>query len=91
MATSHAEFVWYELMTTDAQAAEDFYRGVIGWTAQDAGVPDMHYTILSMAQTAVAVEVVGGFILGMAGGAFRGRPGIFAVGMAGGAVDLSPD
>ena len=36
MSTSPAEFVWYELMTTDTKAAEAFYSKVIGWTAQDA-------------------------------------------------------
>jgi uncharacterized protein len=28
-------FVWYELMTTDPEAAKRFYTDVIGWTAQD--------------------------------------------------------
>ena len=27
-------FVWYELMTTDMDAAEAFYRVVVGWNAQ---------------------------------------------------------
>jgi predicted enzyme related to lactoylglutathione lyase len=53
MPNSHGKFVWYELMTTDAKAAEDFYRGVIGWEAKDAGMSDMSYTILSAAETPV--------------------------------------
>ncbi len=51
---SHGKFVWYELMTTDAPAAETFYRGVTGWSAQDAGMPDMAYTILSAGDSPVA-------------------------------------
>jgi len=40
-------FIWYELMTTDEDAAIAFYREVVGWTASDAEQPDMRYTILS--------------------------------------------
>jgi len=40
-------FIWYELMTPDEDAAIDFYTRVVGWTASDAGQPDMRYTILS--------------------------------------------
>jgi hypothetical protein len=48
------KFVWYELMTTDLPAAEKFYTAVIGWTAKDAGVPDMKYTLVSAGSTQVA-------------------------------------
>ncbi|HEV2747350.1 MAG TPA: VOC family protein [Allosphingosinicella sp.] len=41
------KFIWYELMSRDREAAEAFYRAVIGWTMADAGQPDMRYTILS--------------------------------------------
>ena len=27
------QFVWYELMTTDPQAAQSFYSSVIGWSS----------------------------------------------------------
>ena len=40
-------FIWYELMTTDAGAAEAFYRAIVGWTAADAGGPNAGYTIFS--------------------------------------------
>jgi predicted enzyme related to lactoylglutathione lyase len=53
MSTSHGNFVWYDLMTTDSKAAEAFYRDVVGWRAQDSGVPDRSYTILSAAETPV--------------------------------------
>ena len=46
MSDTHGTFVWYDVMTTDAKAAEAFYRGVIGWDAQDSGMPDRSYTLL---------------------------------------------
>jgi len=48
------KFVWYELMTTDVDAAEKFYTQVIGWTAKDAGMPNMKYTLVSAGSTQVA-------------------------------------
>jgi uncharacterized protein len=53
MSDSHGKFVWYELMTTDTAGAATFYRNVVGWSAQDAGMPDMSYTILSVGKTPV--------------------------------------
>jgi len=49
-------FVWYELMTTDMAAAEAFYRKVVGWDAEDAGMPDvgMAYTLFSAGAGPVA-------------------------------------
>jgi predicted enzyme related to lactoylglutathione lyase len=47
-------FVWYELMTNDARAAETYYGQVVGWTAKDAGQPGMAYTLLSVGNTPVA-------------------------------------
>lgn len=40
-------FVWYDAMTSDLAGAESFYTKVIGWTAQDAGMADRRYTIVS--------------------------------------------
>lgn len=54
MASPHGTFVWYELVTTDADAAETFYKSVIGWNAQDAGYPDFRYTLLSVGDTQMA-------------------------------------
>src|SRR5450631_3133875 len=54
MSGHRGKFVWYELMTTDPKAAETFYRGVIGWGAQDAGMPDMSYTLLTVGAIPVA-------------------------------------
>jgi uncharacterized protein len=39
-------FVWYELMTTDAKAAESFYSKVVGWAPQHAGQAGIDYTLL---------------------------------------------
>jgi len=47
MSISSCSFVWYELMTTDARVAEDFYRHVVGWSARDAGMPGMSNTLFS--------------------------------------------
>src|SRR5260370_14975964 len=47
-------FVCYELMTTDAAAAEKFYKDVVGWNTQDMSQGDMKYTGLLAADTAVA-------------------------------------
>jgi predicted enzyme related to lactoylglutathione lyase len=48
MAHTHGRFVWYELMTTDMDAAEAFYRDVVGWGAQDAGVAGVNYTMFTV-------------------------------------------
>ncbi len=47
MSSFLGQFVWYELMTTDSKAATAFYGAVHGWTAADAGMPGMAYTIVS--------------------------------------------
>ncbi len=43
MTTSPSHFIWYELMTSDADAAAKFYGHVVGWTAEDAGAPGVDY------------------------------------------------
>jgi len=53
MSNSHGKFVWYELMTTDTAGAEAFYRGVIGWDAQDSDMPGMSYTLFKAGETSV--------------------------------------
>jgi len=47
MAATPSNFVWYELMTSDAAAAQAFYGRVVGWTFKDAGVPGMPYAVAS--------------------------------------------
>lgn len=41
-------FIWYELLTTDLDAGEAFYRAVVGWTIADSGQQGMRYDILSV-------------------------------------------
>lgn len=48
-----ANFVWYELMTSDAMAAEHFYREVVGWGAQPQPGPNP-YTLLTVDDVPVA-------------------------------------
>jgi uncharacterized protein len=48
MSKHHGKFFWYDLMTSDPKAAENFYRKVIGWDAKDSGSPHHAYTLLSM-------------------------------------------
>lgn len=43
MANHHGDFIWYELMTTDADAAQDFYAGLVGWSFSDSGQDGMDY------------------------------------------------
>jgi uncharacterized protein len=44
-------FTWYELMTTDAAAAEAFYCSVVGWHAQPVGDG---YTVFQAGESGVA-------------------------------------
>jgi hypothetical protein len=46
MARKHGDFIWYELLTTDSDAAQEFYAGIFGWTLKDSGQQDMDYRII---------------------------------------------
>jgi predicted enzyme related to lactoylglutathione lyase len=51
----NGDFVWYELRTTDAKAAEEFYTHVIGWQAKGSGDPGgIPYTLLSVGDLGAA-------------------------------------
>jgi len=54
MANSHGRFVWYELMTTDMEAAKAFYAEVVGWGTQDASMPGMAYTLFTAGETSIS-------------------------------------
>src|SRR5271170_3426753 len=54
MADSHGRFLWYELMTTDMKAATDFYAKVVGWGTEDASMPGMPYTLLTVGGASVS-------------------------------------
>ena len=53
MSDAQGRFVWYELMTSDTAAAKTFYSAVVGWSAQDAPMPGMTYTLLKAGETQV--------------------------------------
>ena len=46
MSDDHGRFIWYELMTTDLEAAKRFYGEVVGWTANATPMGAGAYTIL---------------------------------------------
>ena len=54
MRNIHGSFIWYELLTSDPDAAAAFYGDAIGWTNADSGQPDMDYRIFSAADGPVA-------------------------------------
>lgn len=42
-------FAWYELQTSDSDAAKSFYTGLFGWTWEDSPIgPDEFYTMLKL-------------------------------------------
>jgi uncharacterized protein len=50
----HGRFVWYELMTTDVEAAKTFYPEVVGWGTQDASMPEIAYTLFTAGKISVS-------------------------------------
>jgi uncharacterized protein len=62
MTNKHGDFIWYELMTTDADAAGDFYGKVIGWTSTNANMPDMDYRFFSSSDGSDPKDGVGGYM-----------------------------
>jgi hypothetical protein len=57
MANAHGDFIWYELMTTDPDAATRFYGSILGWSVAPSEQPDMDYRVFS-----AGPEQVGGFM-----------------------------
>ena len=53
MAQPVGSFVWYEYMAADAKAAADFYARVVGWSAKDAGMSGLPYTLFAVGSMAV--------------------------------------
>lgn len=53
MPNKHGDFIWYELMTNDAEAAQKFYGAVVGWTFVAVGQNDKDYRQFSMNNTMV--------------------------------------
>ena len=46
MANQHGEFIWYELLTDDNNAALEFYSAILGWQAIDSCDAGIDYSIL---------------------------------------------
>jgi hypothetical protein len=46
-------FVWYELLTTDAISAKQFYTDVVGWRARDISAPGSAYSLFTAADAPV--------------------------------------
>jgi uncharacterized protein len=58
----HGDFIWYELMTRNADAAGDFYGKVIGWTVKSSGQPGMDYRFFFAGDGSDNKDGVGGFM-----------------------------
>ena len=71
MTATAGRFVWYELMTTDREAAAAFYQDAIGWQARDSGMPGVSYTLFS----AGGADVAGLMALPAEARAAGARPG----------------
>jgi len=54
MSNQHGDFVWYELLTTDADAAARFYESVLGWKAREADGSVRGYGIFGIGGADVA-------------------------------------
>lgn len=54
MVHSHGRFVWYELMTTDPEAANAFYADVVGWSTRNIPTPGSNYSLFNAADAPVA-------------------------------------
>ncbi len=48
MPNKQGDFIWYELMTGDMDAAQEFYGELLGWSCADSGQPDMEYRMFSV-------------------------------------------
>lgn len=105
MRNKHGDFIWYELLTDDPDAAQAFYGDVIGWQFANSDQPGMDYRILLAAddETGEAHGVGGMMALdeGMRAGGARpvwlGYVGVDdvdatveAIAGAGGAVRMPP-
>lgn len=49
----HGGLIWYELMTTDADAARAFYEKIVGWKIDAEGTNDKGYRMIAMPDGAV--------------------------------------
>ncbi|MCK5130801.1 MAG: VOC family protein [Candidatus Sabulitectum sp.] len=50
----HGAFGWFELMTTDVEAAKTFYQGLFGWEYETFPIPGSEYAVVKVDGEAVA-------------------------------------
>lgn len=62
MTNKHGDFIWYELLTSDADAAGEFYAKVVGWTTKSAGQPGMDYRFFYAGDGSDTRDGVGGYM-----------------------------
>ena len=79
-AEFHGLPCWYELSTSDPDAAQGFYGGLFGWSWASAGMPGMDYRLAS-----VGGKMVAGMMKGEAGG----PPPMWTIYYAAGDIDAT--
>jgi len=52
--TAHGLPCWYELSTSDTDAAATFYAGIAGWSWADSAMPGMNYSLATIDGTMIA-------------------------------------
>jgi uncharacterized protein len=62
MTNKHGDFMWYELLTSDADAAGDFYGKVVGWTSTHSGQQEKDYRFFSSGDGSEIKDFVGGYM-----------------------------
>lgn len=62
MSNPKGDFIWYELLTSDADAAAKFYKSVIGWNSASANQPGMDYNLFYAGDPSDTMNGVGGFM-----------------------------
>ncbi|MCB2014285.1 MAG: VOC family protein [Sphingobium sp.] len=53
MPNKHGDFIWYELLTSDADAAQAFYGKVLDWEVAPSGTPGVDYRIINAGEHGV--------------------------------------
>jgi predicted enzyme related to lactoylglutathione lyase len=53
MGDQHGDFIWYELLTTEPDAAAHFYSAVVGWSFVDSGMSGGDYRFFSYADKGI--------------------------------------
>jgi uncharacterized protein len=74
MSNIHGDFIWYELLTSDADAAGQFYADVVGWISRPGDQPGMDYRFFHSDPAMGKDSGVGGYMTitpGMATGGAR--------------------